>query len=644
MEYLELGAKQGDPRSMALLGKLVLRPESVLGENASKPLPQDVEHGLTLLQAAAEYDEPIALYELAAYWRKRGHAARARNLYTKAIEAGYLSAVYDFAEMIEFGEAGLVQSCEQAAKSYKFVAESGPWVEGIRQAFQLMQGNSYEAAVMMLCMAAEEGYEVAQYDAAWLLESGLGYRGKDRYQKALRYYEMALLQNDQAHVELGRLKERGADGVPVDLAAAAFHYRSAYELLGDQKAAERYARMLETGRGVAKDLEQARSIYQWLLKTADTASAAAQDDSSFGSGSAGSWLQSLKRKTGLWFKLARNELNRRMASDSSPQQQQRQKGDEGRIDAAGARKAVVQERPSDGNLFFIADEKDGACLSVNGDFGDCTLDCLLSFSPAAVSMDGTAAAGFLAAPFVQNQGFLPKEQRFEIPFLVPMDCHDEITPLVAGVQAACQAGGWGVMGDRLVMRDGELCMRRSKNTTAVLQPCAFGATRVVISGLGPLDAGGVIFQVQDGKDGHGEHDQAAVATNPLCLAGEHVAPCDHESSAQRWGVQLVPGPHSTFLQLYRTSVAGQANEQPCLGVDEDGRLILESCSSDTANRWRFDNGRVVFALDDDPYRGGGMSEGHRAGRVACVGLEGRQQRAVLLQCEDPDVVTFDIAA
>src|SRR3546814_1546957 len=82
---------------------------------------------------------------------------------------------------------------------------------------------------------------------------------------------MAVLKNDVAHTELGRLKERGADGVPVDLAAAAFHYRSAYERISDHNAAERYARMLETGRGVAKDLDQARRIYRGLLKSAGSA-------------------------------------------------------------------------------------------------------------------------------------------------------------------------------------------------------------------------------------------------------------------------------------------------------------------------------------------------------------------------------------
>lgn len=55
-------------------------------------------------------------------------------------------------------------------------AEGGYWSAGARLGLDLYKRGELAAAVAVLCMAAEEGYEVAQANAAYLLQHRMGYR------------------------------------------------------------------------------------------------------------------------------------------------------------------------------------------------------------------------------------------------------------------------------------------------------------------------------------------------------------------------------------------------------------------------------------------------------------------------------------
>lgn len=55
-------------------------------------------------------------------------------------------------------------------------AEGGYWAAASRFGLDLYKRGDYTGAVAILSMAAEEGYELAQANAAWLLEHRMGYR------------------------------------------------------------------------------------------------------------------------------------------------------------------------------------------------------------------------------------------------------------------------------------------------------------------------------------------------------------------------------------------------------------------------------------------------------------------------------------
>lgn len=55
-------------------------------------------------------------------------------------------------------------------------AEGGYWAAAVRFGLDLYKRGDHTGAVAVLGMAAEEGYELAQANAAYLLEHRMGYR------------------------------------------------------------------------------------------------------------------------------------------------------------------------------------------------------------------------------------------------------------------------------------------------------------------------------------------------------------------------------------------------------------------------------------------------------------------------------------
>lgn len=55
-------------------------------------------------------------------------------------------------------------------------AEGGYWAAGARFGLDMYKRGDFVGAVAVLSMAAEEGYELAQANAAYLLANRMGYR------------------------------------------------------------------------------------------------------------------------------------------------------------------------------------------------------------------------------------------------------------------------------------------------------------------------------------------------------------------------------------------------------------------------------------------------------------------------------------
>lgn len=67
---------------------------------------------------------------------------------------------------------GLIRSCPTAVELYKNVAERGKWGEKLMEAHSLYRDEDYDEAFMIYALLSELGYEVAQSNAAFLLDRG----------------------------------------------------------------------------------------------------------------------------------------------------------------------------------------------------------------------------------------------------------------------------------------------------------------------------------------------------------------------------------------------------------------------------------------------------------------------------------------
>ncbi|KAL5076881.1 hypothetical protein RYX36_015865 [Vicia faba] len=127
----------------------------------------------------------------------------------------------------------------QATALYKLVAERGPWSSLSRWALEAYLKGDVGKAYMLYSRMAEMGYEVAQSNAAWILdkygersmcmgESGLYTDGTVRdYDRAAEAYMHAKSQsNAQAMFNLGYMHEHG-QGLPLDLHLAKRYYDEA---------------------------------------------------------------------------------------------------------------------------------------------------------------------------------------------------------------------------------------------------------------------------------------------------------------------------------------------------------------------------------------------------------------------------------
>jgi hypothetical protein len=142
---------------------------------------------------------------------------------------------------------GLKRSCRQAVLRYKKVCEVGPWVDsahGPREAVREFRRGREGSALTLSLLAALEGYEVAQFNAAWMLMRGKGMEESDvvfstsrKKNTKIRYETAAsvLLQltqqspaNAESNLLLGDIYMGGYQG-SLDLNSSAVYYERAAE-------------------------------------------------------------------------------------------------------------------------------------------------------------------------------------------------------------------------------------------------------------------------------------------------------------------------------------------------------------------------------------------------------------------------------
>ncbi|KAI9665321.1 MAG: ERAD-associated protein [Alyxoria varia] len=121
--------------------------------------------------AAADQEHSPAQVRLGALMMDQGDIKTATRYFDLAARTGNPEALYYLAEMHDLGiEKG--KSCPTATVYYKMVAEKAEALQSMfPEANEAYQSGDVETALLLYMMAAEQGYEVAQANVAYMLDN-----------------------------------------------------------------------------------------------------------------------------------------------------------------------------------------------------------------------------------------------------------------------------------------------------------------------------------------------------------------------------------------------------------------------------------------------------------------------------------------
>lgn len=202
-KWFELAAAQGDPAAQADLGHMYLHGMGVdqdtemakaLFGKAAEAGVAAARNGLGYMyltgvglehnpakakehfKTAAEAGNADAMFNLGLmYLDGRGvrrEFSRAQHFFSRAGQRSHLQALHKMAQMHVHG-VGTTRSCQKAVKLFMSVARRGPWVKELDTSYHRLLDGQSEEAFFGYAKAAEQGYEVAQWNAAFLLDHGL---------------------------------------------------------------------------------------------------------------------------------------------------------------------------------------------------------------------------------------------------------------------------------------------------------------------------------------------------------------------------------------------------------------------------------------------------------------------------------------
>lgn len=294
LQYFQHAADAGNPLAMAFLGKIYLEGSDIV--------KQDNETAYKYFKKAAELGNPVGQSGLGLmYLYGRGverDTAKALQYFSQAAEQGWVDgqlqlgnmyfsgtgvrrdyklankyfslasqsghvlAFYNLAQMHATG-TGMMRSCPAAVELLKNVAERGKWSDQLMIAHTDYREGRINEAFVNYALLAEMGYEVAQSNAAFILDKGETtiLSEEEGLVRALALWARAAAQGySAAQVKLGDAHYYGR-GTKVDYEAAASHYRSASDQQHNAQAMFNLGYMHERGLGLAKDRHLAKRCY-----------------------------------------------------------------------------------------------------------------------------------------------------------------------------------------------------------------------------------------------------------------------------------------------------------------------------------------------------------------------------------------------
>ncbi|KAJ7341632.1 hypothetical protein JRQ81_005964 [Phrynocephalus forsythii] len=266
LKYFRMAADKGD--SMGLWGLGILHFHG-------RGVPLNYTEALKYLQEAAKKGSANGQLQLGVMYHTglgvRRNFKLAFQYFYLASQNGQSLAVYYLAQMYATG-TGVHRSCQNAVELYKTVGERGRWSEKFLTAYLAYQVGNIDSSLVQYAFLAEMGYEVAQSNSAYIMESGkVKLLEKDQiYPLALLLWNRAASQgNAFARIKIGDYHFYGF-GTKIDYVTAAVHYN----LAADQQSAQamfNLAYMYEHGLGIPKDIYLARRWYDLAAETSQDA-------------------------------------------------------------------------------------------------------------------------------------------------------------------------------------------------------------------------------------------------------------------------------------------------------------------------------------------------------------------------------------
>ncbi|KAG2541976.1 hypothetical protein PVAP13_9NG669600 [Panicum virgatum] len=164
-KWLTLAAKQQHYSAYNGLGYLYVKGYGVEKKNLTK--------AREYFKLAADNKEAGGHYNLGVLYLKgigvKRDIMEACNHLLQAVNAGQPKAIYQVAKLFQKG-IGLKKNLHMATMLYKSVAERGPWSSLSRWALESYLKGDVGKALLLYSRMADLGYEVAQSNAAWILD------------------------------------------------------------------------------------------------------------------------------------------------------------------------------------------------------------------------------------------------------------------------------------------------------------------------------------------------------------------------------------------------------------------------------------------------------------------------------------------
>ncbi|XP_050994899.1 protein sel-1 homolog 1 [Labeo rohita] len=303
-EYFNQAANAGNTHAMAFLGKMYSEGSEYVAQNNDTALhyfkkaadlgnpvgqsglgmaylygrgvPVNYDLALKYFQKAAEQGWVDGQLQLGTMYYngigvKRDYK-QALKFFNLASQAGHILAFYNLAQMHATG-TGVMRSCHTAVELFKNVCERGRWSERLMTAYGSFKEGDMDSALVQYLLLAEQGYEVAQSNVAFILDQKGSqiFNENETYPRALLHWTRAAAQGyTVARIKLGDYHFYGY-GTDVDYETAVIHYRLASEQQHSAQAMFNLGYMHEKGLGIKQDIHLAKRFYDMAAEASPDA-------------------------------------------------------------------------------------------------------------------------------------------------------------------------------------------------------------------------------------------------------------------------------------------------------------------------------------------------------------------------------------